>query len=50
MIPQSAVTEWAAQLPWPTPERIEQIEQIEQDLLLSRLVIEIARDDYLGKS
>jgi hypothetical protein len=47
VIPQSAVTEWAAQLPWPTPE---QIERIEQDLLLSRLVIEIARDDYLGNS
>ena len=36
MIPQAAITEWAAQVPWPTPE------QIEQDLLLSRLIVEIA--------
>lgn len=42
MIPQAAITEWAARVPWATPE------QIEQDLLLSRLIVEIARDDYLG--
>ena len=42
MIPQNAITEWARAVPWPTQE------QVEQDLLLSRLMIEIARDDYLG--
>lgn len=42
MIPRAAITEWATRVRWPTPE------QIEQDLLLSRLIVEIARDDYLG--
>lgn len=42
MIPRAAITEWGRTVPWPT------VEQIEQDLLLSRLIIEIANDDYLG--
>lgn len=42
MIPEAHVTAWAAQVPWPNPE------QVEQDLLLSRLIIEIAADPYLG--
>jgi hypothetical protein len=35
-------TEWTARVPWPTPE------QIEQDLILSRPIVEIVRDDYSG--
>ncbi len=42
MIPQAAITEWGRTVPWPT------VEQIEQDLVLSRLIVEIANDDYLG--
>jgi len=42
VIPQAAITEWGRTVPWPT------VEQIEQDLLLSRLIVEIANDDYLG--
>jgi len=42
VIPQAAITEWARTVPWPT------LEQVEQDLLLSRLIAEIANDDYLG--
>jgi hypothetical protein len=39
VIPQAAITEWGRTVPWPT------VEQIEQDLLLSRLIVEIANDD-----
>ncbi len=42
MIPRAAITEWSRFVPWPS------VEQVEQDLLLSRLIIEIANDDYLG--
>lgn len=42
MIPAAHVTDWERRAPWPTRE------QIEQDLLLSRLIIEIANDEYLG--
>jgi len=42
VIPAAYVTEWATRAPWPTRT------QVEQDLLLSRLIIEIADDDYLG--
>ncbi|NIA26112.1 MAG: hypothetical protein GWP04_11170 [Gammaproteobacteria bacterium] len=41
MIPEAAITEWGRTVPWPT------VEQIEQDLVLSRLIVEIANDDYL---
>jgi len=43
VIPQANIVEWSNGVPWPT------IEQVEQDLLLSRLIIEIAEDPYLGK-
>jgi predicted nucleotidyltransferase component of viral defense system len=43
MIPQGALTEWQAKVPWPQPY------QVEQDLILSRLMIEIARDELLGE-
>jgi predicted transcriptional regulator of viral defense system len=42
MIPLDAVTGWAVEHPWPTPV------QVEQDLLLSRALCEIATDPYLG--
>ncbi len=42
MIPRAAITEWGRTVPWPT------VEQVEQDLVLSRLIVEIANDDYLG--
>ena len=43
MIPRSAITHWSGHVPWPTED------QVEQDLLLSRLIIEIANDAYLGE-
>lgn len=36
LIPQAFITEWQARAPWPQPV------QIEQDLILSRLMIEVA--------
>lgn len=42
MIDRPALIAWRSQAPWPNPV------QIEQDLLLSRLMIEIARDETLG--
>ena len=42
MIPAAAITEWGTRVAWPA------VEQVEQDLLLSRLIVEIANDDYLG--
>jgi hypothetical protein len=43
VIPATAITNWAGRVPW--PER----DQIEQDLLLSRLIVEIASDPLLGE-
>ena len=43
MIPAAFITEWANTVAWPT------VEQVEQDLILSRLIIEIANDNYLGE-
>lgn len=43
MIPEAYVTHWAAGAPWPTRT------QVEQDLLLSRLICEIANHPYLGE-
>lgn len=43
MIPENAITEWSNHAPWAT--RV----QVEQDLLLSRLMIEISNNDYLGR-
>ena len=42
VIDRPALIAWRSQAPWPNTV------QIEQDLLLSRLMIEIARDDVLG--
>lgn len=43
MIPDAAITHWSVGAPWPTRT------QVEQDLLLSRLICEIAADPYLGE-
>jgi predicted nucleotidyltransferase component of viral defense system len=43
VIAQAYLNEWATQAPWP------QQTQIEQDLVLSRLIIEIAQHDLLGE-
>jgi predicted nucleotidyltransferase component of viral defense system len=42
LIPPAYINAWAAQAPWPNDA------DIEQDLILSRLMIEIANDDLLG--
>jgi hypothetical protein len=42
VIDRPALIAWRSKAPWPNPV------QIEQDLLLSRLMIEIARDEMLG--
>lgn len=42
MIPAAYITEWGNTVDWPT------VDQVEQDLPLSRLIIEIANDAYLG--
>lgn len=42
MIPQAFITEWQARAPWPQPV------QVEQDLILSRLKIEIATREPLA--
>ncbi|SEF15565.1 nucleotidyl transferase AbiEii/AbiGii toxin family protein [Jiangella alba] len=42
MIPPTVVTSWSLTHSWPTPA------QVEQDLLLSRAICEIAADPYLG--
>lgn len=43
MIPSVAITEWSRAAPWLSRT------QVEQDLLLSRLICEIAADGYLGR-
>ncbi|MGQ0431254.1 MAG: nucleotidyl transferase AbiEii/AbiGii toxin family protein [Microthrixaceae bacterium] len=43
MIPRASITAWGTSVGWATEE------QVEQDLLLSRLIIEIANDPYLGE-
>ena len=42
MIPKAYITHWSNRAPWPTES------QIEQDLILSRLIVEIANHDMLG--
>lgn len=42
MIPQAYITEWSAQVPWPTNE------QVEQDLLISRALVEIFSNNFLA--
>lgn len=44
MIPQRYITEWKSVAPWPTDA------QVEQDLLISRVLYEIFSDDLLKKS
>jgi len=43
VIPQAYLNEWATRAPWPQPA------QVEQDLVLSRLIIEIAQHELLGE-
>jgi predicted nucleotidyltransferase component of viral defense system len=42
LIPQAFITHWGNRAPWPTET------QIEQDLILSRLIVVIANHDLLG--
>ena len=42
MIPQAYITAWQSKVPWPAAY------QVEQDLILSRVMIMIASDDALG--
>ena len=42
MIPQAFITEWANFVPWQTDE------QVEQDLAISRALVEIFSDDFLA--
>lgn len=44
MIPRAYITEWSNFVPWQTNE------QVEQDLLLSRALVEIFSDDFLSSS
>lgn len=44
MIPQAYITEWGNQVPWQTNE------QVEQDLIICRALVEIFTDEYLAKS
>lgn len=44
MIPQAFIIEWASQVPWQTNE------QIEQDLVICRTLIEIFSDEFLARS
>lgn len=42
MIPRASIVAWSPVAPWPSED------QVEQDLALSRLMVEIANDPYLG--
>ena len=44
MIPQAYITEWANQVPWQTNE------QVEQDLVICRALVEIFSDEFLANS
>ena len=44
MIPQAFITEWANQVPWQTNE------QVEQDLVICRALVEIFSDEWLASS
>jgi predicted nucleotidyltransferase component of viral defense system len=43
MIPQAYITEWANQVPWQTNE------QVEQDLVICRALVEIFSDEFLAQ-
>ena len=44
MIPQAYITEWSQQVPWQTNE------QVEQDLVICRALVEIFSDKWLAHS
>lgn len=44
MIPQAYITEWSNNVPWQTNE------QVEQDLVICRALVEIFKDDFLANS
>ena len=44
MIPQAYITEWGNTVPWQTNE------QVEQDLVICRALVEIFKDDFLADS
>jgi predicted nucleotidyltransferase component of viral defense system len=44
MIPQAYITEWSQQVPWQSNE------QVEQDLVICRALVEIFSDEWLAKS
>lgn len=44
MIPQAYITEWSNNVPWQTNE------QVEQDLVICRALVEIFSDDFLANS
>lgn len=44
MIPQAYITEWSQQVPWQTNE------QVEQDLVICRALVEIFSDEWLASS
>jgi len=44
MIPQAYITEWATKVPWQTNE------QVEQDLVICRALVEIFSDEWLASS
>jgi len=44
MIPQAYITEWRQQVPWQTSE------QVEQDLVICRTLVEIFSDEWLANS
>lgn len=44
MIPQAYITEWSQQVPWQTNE------QVEQDLVICRALVEIFSDEWLAES
>lgn len=43
MIPQAYITEWSTQVPWQTNE------QVEQDLVICRALVEIFKDQFLAE-
>lgn len=42
MIPQAYIAEWSLRAPWPTDE------QVEQDLVISRALVELFSDGFLA--
>lgn len=44
MIPQAYITEWSNSVPWRTNE------QVEQDLIICRALVEIFKDDFLANN